>query len=501
MKTAVIYARYSSSNQTEQSIEGQIHVCEDYAKRNNIIIVDSYIDRAISGTTDERDAFQRMLKDSNNKKWNYVLVYKLDRFARNKYESAIHKKHLKDNGITLLSAMENIPETPEGILLESLLEGMNEYFSKELAQKVSRGLHESRMKGRFVGVVGYGYTRIDKKLVINEKEAIILRRIFEDYASGKTILQISRDLANDNITINGRNFPTSTIRAILQRKAYTGIYELNGKTYNNVYPPIISLELFEKVQQRLNLTRYGCRKDNHEIYRLRNKIYCGYCNKKMYPSSTKSRNGKPLKYYKCDTPKKDNCLTKIAYKDFIEGLVDKFFKLQFCIPKNLETITNLIYEANIKRNKENTSVSNLKSNLQKVSTSISNIMTAIEKGIFTETTKSRLEELEKQRKDLQEQLVIQESKISYELTKEEIQNFFKYTMKECPEKAIDLFLKFVKVYEDKIEIGLNYSINQTNTDYTPIKTYLFTESLIKYRAYKGKIASSKTITYDIYSVI
>ena len=86
MKTAVIYARYSSTNQTEQSIEGQVHVCQDFAKRNNIIIVDSYIDRAISGTTDERDSFQRMLKDSNNKKWNYVLVYKLDRFARNKYE-------------------------------------------------------------------------------------------------------------------------------------------------------------------------------------------------------------------------------------------------------------------------------------------------------------------------------------------------------------------------------------------------------------------------------
>ena len=123
MKTAVIYARYSSNNQTEQSIEGQVHVCQDFAKRNDIVIVDSYIDRAISGTTDEREAFQRMLKDSNNKKWDYVLVYKLDRFARNKYESAIHRKHLKDNGVKLLSAMENIPETPEEVLLESLLEG------------------------------------------------------------------------------------------------------------------------------------------------------------------------------------------------------------------------------------------------------------------------------------------------------------------------------------------------------------------------------------------
>ena len=159
MKTAVIYARYSSTNQTEQSIEGQMHVCEDYARRNNILIVDSYIDRAISGTTDNRESFQKMLKDSNNKKWDYVLVYKLDRFARNKFESAIHRKHLKDNGIKLLSAMENIPETPEGILLESLLEGMNQYFSEELAQKVSRGLHESRMKGHCIGSVSYGYIK------------------------------------------------------------------------------------------------------------------------------------------------------------------------------------------------------------------------------------------------------------------------------------------------------------------------------------------------------
>ena len=127
MKTAVIYARYSSNNQTEQSIEGQVHVCQDFAQKNDIIIVDSYIDRAISGTTDNRDSFQQMLKDSNNKKWDYVLVYKLDRFARNKFESAIHRKHLKDNGVKLLSVMENIPETPEGILLESLLEGMNLY--------------------------------------------------------------------------------------------------------------------------------------------------------------------------------------------------------------------------------------------------------------------------------------------------------------------------------------------------------------------------------------
>lgn len=123
MKRAAIYARYSSSSQTEQSIEGQLRVCKEYAERNGIVIVRTYIDRAMTGTNDNRDDFQQMLKDSAQKQWEYLLVYKLDRFSRNKYEMAIHRKHLKDNGVKILSAMENIPDSPEGILLESLLEG------------------------------------------------------------------------------------------------------------------------------------------------------------------------------------------------------------------------------------------------------------------------------------------------------------------------------------------------------------------------------------------
>lgn len=121
MKNAVIYARYSCDNQTEQSIEGQLRVCNEYAEKHDKKIVGNYIDRAISGTTDNRPDFKKMLKDSNNKKWDYVLVYKFDRFSRNKYESVIHKKSLRDKGISVISAMENIPDTPEGIILESSL--------------------------------------------------------------------------------------------------------------------------------------------------------------------------------------------------------------------------------------------------------------------------------------------------------------------------------------------------------------------------------------------
>ena len=118
----VIYARYSSENQTEQSIEGQLRVCEEYAKAHDILILNTYVDRAMTGTNDNRADFQRMLKDSSKREWNFVLVYKLDRFSRNKYETAIHKKTLKDHGIKVLSATEHIPDSPEGIIFESMLE-------------------------------------------------------------------------------------------------------------------------------------------------------------------------------------------------------------------------------------------------------------------------------------------------------------------------------------------------------------------------------------------
>ena len=141
--TAVIYARYSSDNQREESIEGQIRECTAYAEKNGITIVKHYIDRAISAKTDNRPEFQQMIKDSDKKLFDIVLVWKLDRFARNRYDSARYKTQLKKNGVKLMSATEIISEGPEGIILESVLEGYAEYYSADLAEKVVRagGVH------------------------------------------------------------------------------------------------------------------------------------------------------------------------------------------------------------------------------------------------------------------------------------------------------------------------------------------------------------------------
>ncbi|MBQ7236038.1 MAG: recombinase family protein, partial [Clostridia bacterium] len=230
MKTAVIYARFSCERQTEQSIEGQIHVCEDYAARNDIIIVDKYIDRAMTGTNDNRKDFQRMLKDCTKQAWDYVLVYKLDRFSRNKYETAIHKKTLRDNGIKLLSACEAIPDAPEGIILESLLEGMAEYYSAELSQKVKRGMRELRSKGYYMGgYLLYGYKKDGKKVVIDEEKAEVVRYIFDEYLHGTYMKTIIANLTARGILNRGKPFVVNTLDHMLENMKYTGCFECNGE--------------------------------------------------------------------------------------------------------------------------------------------------------------------------------------------------------------------------------------------------------------------------------
>ena len=185
MKNAVIYARYSSSAQSEQSIEGQLRVINEYAQKEGFNIINTYIDRAMTGRNDDRPDFLRMIKDSENKQFQYVIVYKLDRFSRNRYDSAVHKKTLRNNGIKVISATEHILDTPEGIILESMIEGLSEYYSAELAQKVRRGLKKSRLKGNFTGgIVIFGYYLKNKKLYINKPEAEIVKKVFIDVCNG-----------------------------------------------------------------------------------------------------------------------------------------------------------------------------------------------------------------------------------------------------------------------------------------------------------------------------
>ena len=179
----VIYARFSSHSQTEQSIEGQLKVCYEYAESNHYTVVGEYIDRAISGTTDNRAEFQRMISDSDKHTFDGVLVYQLDRFARNRYDSAINKAKLKKNGVRVLSAKENIADDASGILVEGVLESMAEYYSAELSEKVIRGHTENALKCKYNGgTPTFGYV-IDKDMQyqLDPRTAPVVLEIFTRY--------------------------------------------------------------------------------------------------------------------------------------------------------------------------------------------------------------------------------------------------------------------------------------------------------------------------------
>ena len=257
MKTAVIYARYSSNSQTEQSIEGQLRVCQQFAQQNDLLIVDTYIDRAMTGTNDNRAAFQKMLADSKKRQFEYVIVYKLDRFARNKFEAVNNRQKLKENGVRLISAMENIPDTPEGNLMESLLEGFNQYFSEELRQKVNRGLKESWIKGNATGGNGlFGYDIVNKKYVVNAYETQIVQEIFTKYAQGYKAVAIVKDLqARGAKRKNGKLIDIKYVYYILHNERYTGKVEHHGIIYDKIFPQIISDELWLAVNAKTKIIK------------------------------------------------------------------------------------------------------------------------------------------------------------------------------------------------------------------------------------------------------
>lgn len=459
MKTAVIYARYSSDRQTEQSIEGQLHVCQDYAQRNDIVIVDNYIDRAMSGTTDNRPAFKQMLKDSAKKQWDYVIVYKLDRFSRNKYENAIHKKTLKDNGVKLLSAMENIPKSPEGIILESILEGMNQYYSLELAQKVSRGLRESRAKGQFTGgTPPYGYYVKDKKVYIKEDEAEIVKLIFERKLAGIEVPKIIQEIHAMGVLHRGRPFLPNALYDMLANKRYIGIDQYKNDVYTNIYPPIIDEDTFYSVRAQSLLNKSG-RSSVAYDYLLRGKLKCGCCGANIAGESAWGRNKVKHFYYKCTRKKKNAkaCQNKGIRKERMEGLILGIMKKVLLKPQNLDIIANNVMAVMGDTVDTDNLLASLTTQKIETQTAMDNILDAMEKGIINFATKERLDKLDAKLTLLTKQIAELEQRKPEQISKERIIKFIRKHITDKPKMMVNMLLNKAVVFGDHIDIYLNYT--------------------------------------------
>lgn len=277
----VIYARFSSHNQNEQSIEGQLKTCYEYAKKNDYTIIGEYIDRALSGTTDNRPQFQKMIEDSNKKQFQGVLVYQLDRFTRNRYDSAIYKSRLKKNGVRVFSARENISDDASGILVEGLLESMAEYYSAELSQKIKRGMDINAQKCLCTGGnIALGFKVDDTKhFIIDENTAPVVQKVFELYASGQTVQQIIDYLNARQIkTSRGAEFNKNSLRTMLKNKRYIGIYTYKDTEIKDGMPRIIEDELFNTVQLIMDKNRKApAHTKARAEYILTTKLFCGHC--------------------------------------------------------------------------------------------------------------------------------------------------------------------------------------------------------------------------------
>ena len=467
MKTAVIYARYSSEKQTEQSIEGQIRVCNEFAAKNDIKIVDTYIDRATTGTNDNRAAFQKMLSDSDKKPiWDLVLVYALDRFGRNSIEVAVNKQRLQKNNIILISATQrtsvNIDGTKnlDGIILENVLIGLSEYYSAELSQKVRRGQRESRQKGNFLGgKVPYGYRVENKKVLIDEERAEVIRLIFQLYANGKCVREILDELNRIGILYNGKPMYQSTLFKILKLEKYTGIYRYDGEIYTNIYPQIIPIPLFERVQKMMEHNKLGANSRNTDFV-LKGKLYCGLCGMKINGDSGTSHTGVKKFYYTCSNKKRFRKCNKTSIKkDEMEKMVFDYTLKMFDSPETISKIADEIIQLHNQMTKEQSILHLLNEERAKLQKSLNNLMIAIEEGVLTPTTKARVNELEALIAETDMKIFVEQSKLERTLKKDDVEKYIIEGLQGDGKALIESLIDKVVLYEDKIEITYKYTNN------------------------------------------
>lgn len=473
MRYAAFYGRYSSERQNEQSIEGQLNVCEKYAEQNGLKIVETYIDRAMTGTNDHRPAFQKMLADcEKNVPWEIVLVYAIDRFGRNSIEIAVNKQKLKKNNKMLISATQrtsdNIDGTKnlDGILLENVYIGLAEYYSAELSQKVRRGLHESRQKGYYTGGgIPYGYKVKDKKVIIDEDKAEIIRFIFREYASGKIGREIIKELTEKGILYNGKPFTRSTFYYILNLERYIGIYRHGEEIYTNIYPQIVPTELFNEVQRILKKNKIGSFSREVEFL-LKGKIICGYCGKKMNGESGTSYNKSKNYYYKCERKKRKStdCKKKTVRKDELEKLVTDITFHLLQDPKFISALADEIMSIHEKRLRNQSVLNILTTDKEKAEKALANLIAAVEQGLLTPTTKRRINELEDEIDSINTKILQENCLIDNQLKKEDITTFLTDTIQLEPQLMLESLISKIILFDDKIEIHYNYIKNETPDD-------------------------------------
>ena len=479
---AVVYARFSSSKQQETSIEGQLAAARKYAADKGYTVIREYCDRAKTGTNDNREAFQKMLHDCAKKQFSVIIVWKVDRFGRNREEITFNKYRAKKHGVRVEYVAENISDGPEGVILESVLEGMAEYFSIQLSQNVQRGLLEAAKKHHVPGggAISYGYRAApDKTYEIEPKEAPIVKEIFDMYANGKTEFEIIRYLNSMGIkTKRGSEFKKNSLIKMLKNERYIGTYIYKDIIREeNVIPQIIDKDVFRKVQDMLKINkRMPSHKWSYSDYLLTDKLFCGKCGTQMAGVSGTSRSGDKHCYYACMKHFKEKaCDKKNVRQDWIEKLVLDTVCSILDDKELIQFIADKVWEFYLEQDTEQTEIAALQAELQSTEKGIGNLVKSLEAGISSSAITDRIDELERQKSELKKALAERELMNRFKLTKEfilfSLERFrdMDRTDRNCQKRLIDTFINSIFLYDDKLTITFNYSGDNSTVTLTDIE--------------------------------
>ena len=481
MKNAVIYARYSCDKQTEQSIEGQIRVVCEFAAREGYNIIGEYIDRAKSAKTANRPEFLRMISDSSKHLFQFVLVYKLDRFSRNRYDSAFYKAKLRQNGVQVISATENLADSPESIITEAMLEAMAEFYSAELGQKTKRGMRESALKCQTVGApppLGYKWGE-DKKLHIDEATAEIPRIVFRMYAEGKGKKQIA-DYLNERgfRTRLGGKFQVSTFACMLTNKKYIGVYSYEDIEIEGGVPALIDRDTFDKVQELVQRTKKAPARTRARVeYYLSGKLFCGVCGLPMIAVGGTSNNGEQHHYYKCKSHKTDagKCGKKPERKSFIEWFVADSVLDLLNLDAHKERLADKIIEA-YKTSMETDRSGDIEKRIAAIDKKINNLVEMIaETG--RKSLVSKLDELELQKSELEEELCAAKIAGAHIPSRAEIVDWFErlraadVTTEALRRQVLNTFVQKVFLWDDKAVIALTLNNTSETVEFEDIRDF------------------------------
>lgn len=457
MIRGVIYARYSEGpRQTDQSIEGQVADCRAYAAAHDIEIIGIYADRHISGTSTEgRDEFLRMMHDADRRAFDCIVTWKIDRFGRSREDIAVNKIRLKKAGVKLYYAKESVPEGPEGILLESLLEGLAEYYSADLRQKVTRGIRESAKKGKIsAGQIPIGYCRDPQtgRLAVDPEKAEAVREVFRMHLAGASMRDLQEALYKRGVRTKKGDLPSqSTVYRMLRNEHYLGRFEVQGVEI--LVDPIIDRGTFEEAAKHFKGSSANGTGRAVVDYLLSCKCFCGNCGKMLQGSRGTGKLGTKYYYYRC--PGKD---LKLIPKDELEDLVIDSTCREILTDDMIGKLTKRVMEIQEAEQQADPATA-LRKELKSLKKKQQNVIDAIENGAGSSLV-GRLNEIDARIDELT--LEIERARLKRPLIPEEIVRGWLLSFKSGDKndaafrkRLVETFVSDVVVSPDEIQITYN----------------------------------------------